>query len=190
MDSLAPHLLATEPNTNDNAVMVENYDFKVDETFSDAGSFGEDLAYAKAIVVYEDDTEFIFQSCAIFVLFAILIGKKFKGMVGRRRRQRQSHLSQLKGPYRKPRRWKGNLAARWDAYLKLKGCIFLCMYTQTMAMDAQQASDLLGRIMEFSSAATTAARTASTMVGRVINQGLEMVPKSYVLQRRLTPMTL
>ena len=38
------------------------------------------------------------------------------------------------------------------------------MYAQTAAMDAQQATDLLGRIMELSSAATTAARTANTML--------------------------
>ena len=38
------------------------------------------------------------------------------------------------------------------------------MYAQTAAMDAQQATDLLGRIVELSSAATTAAQTANTML--------------------------
>ena len=52
----------------------------------------------------------------------------------------------------------------WNGYLKLKGLIFLTMYAQTAAMDAQQATDLLGRTMDLSSAATTAARTANTML--------------------------
>ena len=49
--------------------------------------------------------------------------------------------------------------------------------------DAQQANDLLGRIMELSTAATSAANTANTMReaftqgGRVSNHGLEKVQK-------------
>ena len=42
--------------------------------------------------------------------------------------------------------------------------VFLVMYTQCAAMDAAQAQDLLGRIMELSTAATTAATTANQML--------------------------
>ena len=38
------------------------------------------------------------------------------------------------------------------------------MYTQTSALDAAQATNLLGRIMELSTAATTAATTANQML--------------------------
>ena len=67
--------------------------------------------------------------------------------------------------------------------MKFKGCIFLLMHGQSMAMNAQQANDLLGRIMELSTAATSAANTANTMReaftqgGRVSNHGLEKVQK-------------
>ena len=60
--------------------------------------------------------------------------------------------------HRKSKRWNGTLEKRWNGYLKLKGPIFLTMYAQTAAMDAQQATDLLGRTMDLSSAATTAAQ--------------------------------
>ena len=45
------------------------------------------------------------------------------------------------------------------------------MYTQTMAMDAAQANDLLSRIMELSTAATTAANTANTMLETFTSNG-------------------
>ena len=53
---------------------------------------------------------------------------------------------------------------RWTSYVKLKGMVFLLMYTQTAGMDAAQATDLLGRIMELSQAATTAATTANQIM--------------------------
>ena len=46
----------------------------------------------------------------------------------------------------------------------MKGMVFMVMYTQCAAMDAAQAQDLLGRIMELSTAATTAATTANQML--------------------------
>eukprot|EP00435_Cladocopium_sp_Y103_P033026 s1787_g8.t1 len=53
----------------------------------------------------------------------------------------------------------------WNSYIRMKGMIFLLMQSQqAVAMDAAQAQDLLSRIMELSSAATTAATTANTML--------------------------
>jgi len=46
----------------------------------------------------------------------------------------------------------------------MKGLVFLLLYTQTSAMDAAQATGLLGRIMGLSTAATTAANTANQML--------------------------
>ena len=106
-------------------------------------------------------------SGALFLLFFVIILKKLNYKRKRRQRLVQSHLGQCRCPYRKPRRWNGHLQARWNAYMKLKGCIFLLMYTQTMAMDAAQANDLLSRIMELSTAATTAANTANTILEMV-----------------------
>eukprot|EP00435_Cladocopium_sp_Y103_P056014 s1306_g18.t1 len=74
-------------------------------------------------------------------------------------------------------------ATRWTSYMRLKGLIFLLKYTQTAAMDAAQAQDLLGRIMNLSAAATTAATTADQMleafnpvVARSVKPDLEMEP--------------
>ena len=53
----------------------------------------------------------------------------------------------------------------------MKGIIFALMYAQTAAMDTQQASDLLGRIMDLSSAATTVAQAASTMIQSFSSSG-------------------
>ena len=89
---------------------------------------------------------------------------KFKAAVRRRRLKRMSRLSQSSGPYRKVCRWDGTLASRWSSYVRLKGLVFVLMYTQTSAMDAAHATDLLGRIMELSTAATTAATTANQML--------------------------
>ena len=110
-------------------------------------------------------------SGALFLLFFVIILKKLNYKRKRRQRLVQSHLGQCRCPYRKPRRWNGHLQARWNAYMKLKGCIFLLMYTQTMAMDAAQANDLLSRIMELSTAATTAANTANTMLETFTSNG-------------------
>ena len=54
--------------------------------------------------------------------------------------------------------------------LRMKGMVLLMMYTQTSALDAAQATDLLGRIMELSTAATTAATTANQML-EALNSG-------------------
>jgi len=105
---------------------------------------------------------------SLLVIFFVNLLKKFKVMAENRRRrlriERQSHLGLRRCPHGRSKRWDGTLERRWHGYLKLKGIIFLTMYAQTAAMDAQQATDLLGRIMELSCAATTAAQTANTML--------------------------
>ena len=63
----------------------------------------------------------------------------------------------------------------------------MVLYLLVGGMDAQQAGDMLTRIMELSQAATRAAPTASTISpssSRVakVDQGLVMEPRSFVLQ--------
>ena len=72
----------------------------------------------------------------------------------------RSHL----GPGQVKRRWRGNLQQRWNSKVKLKGLIFLMLYVEAAGMDAQQANDLLTRIMELSNAAAQAATTATSMI--------------------------
>ena len=99
---------------------------------------------------------------SLFMVFLFILLKKFQVMIESRKRrsriERLSHLGLHVCPHRKSKRWNGTLEKRWNGYLKLKGPIFLTMYAQTAAMDAQQATDLLGRTMDLSSAATTAAQ--------------------------------
>ena len=104
-------------------------------------------------------------SCiALFLLIAYL-GIKFNRKARRRTlKQRMSRLSQYRGPRRKPCRWDGTLVSRWSSYIRMKGLVFLLLYTQASAMDAAQATDRLGRIMELSTAATTAANKANQML--------------------------
>ena len=94
-------------------------------------------------------------SCVVLFIFTLFFMNKFKAAVRRRRLKRTSRLSQYQGAHRKVCRWDGTLASRWSSYVKLQGLVFLLMYTEVSAMDAAQAADLLGRIMELSTAATT-----------------------------------
>ena len=104
-------------------------------------------------------------SCIAFFLFIVFLGIKFNRMVRRRGlKQRVSRLSHYRGPHGKPCRRDGTLASRWASYVKMKGLVFLLLYTQTSAMDAAQATSLLGRIMGLSTAATTAVNTANQML--------------------------
>eukprot|EP00435_Cladocopium_sp_Y103_P057451 s1590_g19.t1 len=89
------------------------------------------------------------------VLFALMLMDKQVKLRSR------SHLC----PGQTKRRWRGCLRQRWSTKLKLKGLIFMALYIETMGMDAQQAGDLLTRIMELSNAATQAATSATSMIG-------------------------
>ena len=61
--------------------------------------------------------------------------------------------------------------------LRMKGMVLLMMYTQTSALDAAQATNLLGRIMELSTAATTAATTANQMLEAFNSGGGKGAPR-------------
>ena len=101
------------------------------------------------------------------MVFLFIHLKELKVMNERRKRRSRSRTLSHLGLHACPQEtqgWNGNLARRWDGYFKMKGIIFAVMYGQTAAMDAQKASDLLGRIMDLSSAATTAAQAASAMI--------------------------
>jgi hypothetical protein len=74
--------------------------------------------------------------------------------------QSRSHL----GPGQVRRRWRGNLQQKWSSKVKLKGFIFLMLYVEAAGKDAQQANDLLTKIMERSNAATQLATTATSMI--------------------------
>ena len=93
----------------------------------------------------------------IFIVFLLYIG------YNKRNRQvklkSRSHL----GPCRR-RRWKGNLQERWQSHLRLRGLVFMMLYLEVGGMDAQQATDMLTRIMDLSQAATQAATTASNLM--------------------------
>eukprot|EP00435_Cladocopium_sp_Y103_P049978 s2986_g15.t1 len=78
-----------------------------------------------------------------FMVFLLHIGyTKMNKQVKLRSR---NHL----GPCRR-RRWKGNLRGRWQSHLRLCGLIFMTLYLEAGSMDAQQASDMLTRIMDLS----------------------------------------
>ena len=49
-------------------------------------------------------------------------------------------------------------------HLRLRGLVFMALYLEVGGIDAQQAGDMLTRIMELSQAATQAANTASNMI--------------------------
>ena len=79
----------------------------------------------------------------------------------------RSHL----GPGQTKRKWKGGLRQKLHFKLRKKGMILTLLYVEAMGMDAQQANDLLTRIMELSNAATQAATTATSMIGEFKQQG-------------------
>ena len=61
-------------------------------------------------------------------------------------------------------RWNGKLRQQWELRLRLRGVLFLAMMSQAQGMNAEQATDMLTRIMDLFQAATNAAQTASTMM--------------------------
>ena len=67
-------------------------------------------------------------------------------------------------PRRKTLRWNGTLKKPWMEKKRLRGMLLVSLLTLGQAMDQQQAENILGRVMELSTAATEAARsTASAM---------------------------
>ena len=70
-------------------------------------------------------------SCIAFgSILIIVMVNKYNKMMRRQRPKRLSRLSHCRGPYRRAFRWNGNLSLRWTSYIRMKGMVFLVMYTQ------------------------------------------------------------
>ena len=107
-------------------------------------------------------------SMAIFMVLCSTMTRNKKNKIRSR-----SHL----GPGQVRRRWQSGVRQKWDVKFRMKGLLFMMLYVEAMGMDAQQANDLLSRIMELSNAATQAASSAMSSSSRAkeLQQGLEMV---------------
>ena len=82
----------------------------------------------------------------------------------RRRRTRKLRLVSHLSPRRIGLRWNGGLKQRWESKLRFKGLLMLTMLYQANGMNAEQANELVTRIVDLSQAATTAAQAASSMM--------------------------
>eukprot|EP00435_Cladocopium_sp_Y103_P035518 s3061_g9.t1 len=61
-------------------------------------------------------------------------------------------------------RWDGGLKQRWECKLRFKGFLMLAMLSQANGMNAEQANELVPKIVDLTQAATSAAQATSTMI--------------------------
>ena len=94
------------------------------------------------------------------MVILLIVWKRMRSNIGVEE-CKNSHLGQCMRPFRRSRRWNGNLRAQWMEKLNLRGVIFISLLCAGHAMDAQQASQILNQMADLASSATRAA-TAST----------------------------
>lgn len=96
---------------------------------------------------------------------SFLVGASLWKILGRTVTRCRCRKPLKKGHLSRARRWNGGLRYRFEFRMKMRGLIFLCLWTSGQAMDVEQVQRMFNHLLQLTESTMTAARS-SAMVAR------------------------